>query len=75
MEVGKLVISLIVLVKISFSVHMIPGVLLKISDLLPVVYVQLYALNGEDWARMLEIWLPESDSESFYCQLEFKMKI
>ena len=70
-----MVASLIVSLQISFSAHMIPEALLEISFLLPVANVQLYAPNGEDWVRMLEMWSPESDGENFYSKLEFKMKI
>ena len=75
MEWGKLVVSLIVLLEISFSAHMIPEVLLKISFLLPVANVQSYASNGEDWVRMLKMWSSESDGENFYSKPEFKLKI
>ena len=76
MEGGKLVVSLIVLLKIVFfSAHMMQEVLLKISYLLPVAYSQLYPSNGEDWVRMLEIRSPESDGENIYCQSQFEKKI
>ena len=38
----------------------------KISFLLLVGNVQLYASNGQDWIRMLGMWSPESDGEHFY---------
>ena len=45
---------------------MIPEAFLKISFLSLVANVQLYASNGQDWVRMLEMWSPESDGEHFY---------
>ena len=45
---------------------MIPEAFLKISFLSLVANVQLYASNGQDWVRMLEMWWPESDGEHFY---------
>ena len=65
-EGRKLVVSLILLLEISFSGHMIPEAFLKISFLSLVANVQLYASNGQDWVRILEMWSPESDGEHFY---------
>ena len=65
---GREKLVVIVLLQISFSAHMIPDILFKISYFLSMAYVQSYASNREDCVRMLEIWSPESDGENFYCQ-------
>ena len=54
------------MLEISVSGYMIPEAFLKISFLSLVANVQLYASNGQDWVRMLEMWSPESDGEHFY---------